>query len=1230
MRREELGGKVWKADKHEPIRKWKESGDMIKQVSGSRGFAAGVGVIALLGMISCTGADSDDAVTESPVTVPALASAAAGGGGKAGRQAYRPDEILVRFKSGTASVRAAAVHARLAAQVVHEYRVPSDLQLVRVPQSTTVEQAIAQYRRDPDVLYAEPNYVYELETVPNDPSFGQLWGMNNTGQLGGVVDADINAPEAWNITTGSSNVVIGLLDTGVDYNHQDLAENIFTNPGEIAGNGIDDDGDGWIDDVHGIDATAESGNPMDTNGHGTHVSGTIAARGDNGIGVAGVNWSAKIVTCKAFNPSGYLSDILQCMDYFLELKTRPNNPVDIVATNNSWGGGSFSQALYDAIGAHRQAGMLFVAAAGNDSSDTDLSPNYPSAYDHDNIIAVAALDQYNQLSYFSNYGAVTVDVGAPGEDVYSTLPGNSYGTLSGTSMATPHVTGLVGLLKAQGPGRNAHQIKNLILTGGTPSPATTGTTLSGRRLRADGSLSCVNQTLVNRFAPTGSSITVSTGTPVPLGLLSIICDAPTQGAQVVTVVETGATIPLVDASGGGQFVGTYTPVGPGTRTLAFPNGDAVSVTAVRNYDPAQIVPFEFPAITGTELSLECDDCVATLSLPFPIPFAGASPGLSTLYIGSNGILSFTAPIYDYYNSELPVPYYNTVVAPYWDDLYPAAGGSIRYAVLGEAPSRQLVIEYRDVPHISGSGAITFQVVFFEGSSNIRFNYADAQVGSEYYDYGASATIGVQVMPGIARQLSFNAPSLSNNMSLLWAMGAPRAAAGPDQVVLPSAAVTLDGTASQDLDGTVASYAWTQTAGTPVTLTGADTATPSFTAPAGSGTLTFQLQVTDNEGTTGTDSVNVIVNRTPVAAAGDDLTAPTDLLATLDGTGSFDPDGVITGYQWTQIQGAPVQIQNAGTPVATFVAPPTVGGLVFQLTVTDQYGFTSSDTVAVDVFLNLKPVANAGQDRIVRPGASVTFDGTASHDPDGSIVSYAWTVTSCFTAIGSCDVALSGADTATPHFQAPGSTSLISLQLKVTDNVGAVATDTVQISVFLQAPVAVITAATSCVQGGSTVTLDGRGSADADGTIVSYAWTQRSGPSVTLSGASTAVASFTAPTQGTLVFALAVTDSDGLTSAAQVTIPIAPRPVANAIASGAVVTQGATVTLDGSQSTGAVSYAWKQIAGATASLSDASAVSPSFVAPRPKGGNDVLTFELTVMDVCGITATDTVSLTVLRK
>jgi hypothetical protein len=569
--------------------------------------------------------------------------------------------------------------------------------------------------------------------------------------------------------------------------------------------------------------------------------------------------------------------------------------------------------------------------------------------------------------------------------------------------------------------------------------------------------------------------------------------------------------------------------------------------------------------------------------------------------------------------------------PLGDVLFTAsAGASVRFAVLGAAPDRQLVIEYRNVRHFLFNGTVTFQVVFFENSPDIRYNYADVVFGSPAFDNGASQTVGVQVMPGLAQQHSFNtAGAVTNNMSLVFSMGSPIAAAGANQVVLPLAQVQLDGSASSDPDGTIASFAWTQTAGTPVMLAGANTATPTFTAPEASGTLTFRLEVTDNEGNAGTDTVDVIINRPPVAVPNDDVRIGTNLVGTLDGTASSDPDGVVVGFQWAQVHGDPVVISNAGTAIATFLSPPTAQFLVFQLTVTDEHGFTDSDLVVVDVFLNLVPVAVAGQDRIVRPGSSVTLDGTDSNDPDGTIASFAWTAPVCFTTEGPCNVTLTGASTATPQFVAPSSAGIVVLSLTVTDDAGATATDLITVGVFLQAPNAVIGAATSCVQGGSTITLDATGSLDADGDIASFAWTQLAGPPVTLTGATSAIASFTGPSQGTLVFSLTITDNDGLVDTAEVTIPIDPAPVAQASASAQVVVAGATVTLDGSQSVDAASFFWRQTAGTTAILSNANAASPTFVARNPTAPFEVVTFELTVTDACGATSTDTVSIVVVR-
>jgi len=1204
---------------------------MSKQAGRGHWITASAGAIALFGLMSCAGLGGDDDETPGapspnppagtptdPTAVPPV--------GQVKALPYKTDTIIVRFKDGITHNRSAAVHAKYAGQVVREYRVPSNLQVIKVPPGMAVEQFIATYGRDADVRYAEPNYYYTLQTVPNDTRFGELWGMNNTGQLGGAVDADINAAEAWDITTGSSNVVIGSLDTGFDYNHPDLAANIFVNPGEIPGNGIDDDGDGYIDDVHGIDATTNSGDPFDVDGHGTHTTGTIAARGNNGAGVAGVNWSVKVVSCKAFNPSATLEDLLQCMDYFLMLKTRLVNPVDIVATNNSWGGGPFAQSLLDAIEAHNQAGMLFIAAAGNAGSNNDITPFYPATYGADNIISVLAMNRFDQRAVFSNFGALSVDVGAPGEDVLSTLPNNSYGLLSGTSMATPHVTGLVGLLKAQDPTRTARQIKNLILTGGVTSPGTIGNVLTGRRIRADNSLTCVNRTLANRVAPTSTSVLTGTGTVIPLAYLSITCDAATTTPQVVTIVETGETIPLLDPDGDGLFQGSFTPTSIGTTTLAFPNGDVVSVSAIGNYDPARVVPFEFPVIAGTPLpALSCDDCATSITTPFPIRFAGASPGLTTLNIGSNGILSFTTPITSFSNTPLPSTVATTIVAPFWDDLLPAAGGSVHFAVLGTAPARQLVIEYTNVPRFSDHVPVTFQVVFFEASPNIRFSYAD--VAS---DNGSSATVGVQVTDGVAQQFSFNTPSLSNGLSLLWTMGAPSASAGPDQVVLPGSHVTLDGSSSVDFDGTVVAFAWTQTSGTPVVLTGAATATPSFTAPTESGTLTFQLVVTDDQGNTGSDSVNVIVDRPPVAVTNADFRIGTSLTGTLDGTASFDPDGVVVGFHWTQLHGDPVVILNADTPIATFVSPATAQFLAFQLTVVDEHGFSGTAVSVVDVFLNLGPVAAAGADRIVRPGSTVTVSGADSRDPDGTIASFAWTATTCFTIAGPCTVALTGANTATPSFTAPTASGVAVLHLVVTDNAGATASDDMTVGFFLQAPTAVIATPATCARGGSTLTLDGSRSFDPDGGIVSFAWRQVSGPAVAVTGADGAVATFTAPTAGTAVFQLTVTDGDGLSDTEQVSITVDAPPVANATASAVAATTGTTVTLDGSTSLDGVSFFWRQTAGTTAVIANSSAATTSFVAARPPTPFELATFELTVTDACGATSTDSVTVVIVRN
>ena len=335
-----------------------------------------------------------------------------------------------------------------------------------------------------DVLAVEANQIYKLyEKVPNDSSFLELWGLKNSGQNLGKPGVDIGAASAWDETTGSRDVLVAVIDSGVDYNHPDLKDNIWTNPLESgldqqgrdkSSNGVDDDGNGLIDDWRGYDFFSSDNDPMDDNSHGTHVAGTVGASGDNQQGVVGVNWNVSIVPIKVFSASGATStDVLvKGIEYATSL--------GVFVSNNSWGGGEFSEAIYGAIRKADEKSILFVAAAGNESEDNDFGLHFPSNYDSPNIISVAAIDRKERVSVFSNFGANTVDVAAPGEDIYSTLPKGKYGIKSGTSMATPHVTGALALLKSRFPELNATEIRTKLLSSTVPSPTLVGKSIYGR------------------------------------------------------------------------------------------------------------------------------------------------------------------------------------------------------------------------------------------------------------------------------------------------------------------------------------------------------------------------------------------------------------------------------------------------------------------------------------------------------------------------------------------------------------------------------------------------------------------------------------------------------------------------------------------------------------------------------------------------------------------------------
>ena len=399
--------------------------------------------------------------------------------------------------------------------------------------------------------YVQPDYVKQALRDPTDQAYvdGTLWGLRNIGGQGGLAGADISARQAWDLTTGSTNVIVAVIDTGIRYTHHELAKQMWQNPNEIAGNGIDDDNNGLVDDIYGINAINMTGDPMDSQDHGTHVSGTIGAAANDGNPHVGVNWQVRLMGCKFLGPlGGTTADAITCIGYAL------TNRAAIM--NNSWGGGPYEDALFDAIAAARRAGVLFVAAAGNDASDNDTVPAYPAGYPLDNIISVAALDRADRLAVFSNYGATTVHLGAPGVEIFSSIStrNDAYAYFDGTSMAAPHVSGVAALIRALYPSSSLAEVRERILRTAVPVPALSGITITGARVNAYKALVA---------APTGQ-LAMSVLPPEGSALLG--------GTNVSIFIEVTDTFSVTNATVTGNVVGG--------ASLAFNNtGTAPDVTA---------------------------------------------------------------------------------------------------------------------------------------------------------------------------------------------------------------------------------------------------------------------------------------------------------------------------------------------------------------------------------------------------------------------------------------------------------------------------------------------------------------------------------------------------------------------------------------------------------------------------------------------------------------------------
>jgi thermitase len=422
-----------------------------------------------------------------PFGMAALAVMIASAGGSESAKAFTPSvqprqpehvpgEILVQLRSG--GLRSQAIVTQTLRQAlggvsirsIQGLATDSQVQKIVLTRDEDMTRALGALKQNDAVRVAEPNWVIRaLESgVPNDPEFGKLWGLRNQGQADaagqvGTAGSDVNLLPLWQRGfTGSKNVVVAVIDTGIDWTHPDLVDNLYTNAGEVAGNGKDDDGNGFIDDIHGWNFNANTASSSDDHDHGTHCAGTIGAMGNNSQGVAGVNWNVTLMPVKFLSATGSGSSegAINSINYARQMKAN--------IMSNSWGGGGFSQIMQDSITAARDQGILFVAAAGNDAADNDALASYPASYPVDNVLSVAASDNQDKIANFSNYGKSKVHVAAPGVRILSTTKGGKYAAFSGTSMATPHVAGIAALLMSADSTLRYSDLKERLIRTSTP------------------------------------------------------------------------------------------------------------------------------------------------------------------------------------------------------------------------------------------------------------------------------------------------------------------------------------------------------------------------------------------------------------------------------------------------------------------------------------------------------------------------------------------------------------------------------------------------------------------------------------------------------------------------------------------------------------------------------------------------------------------------------------------
>ncbi|MGG7564541.1 S8 family serine peptidase [Rhodovulum sp. DZ06] len=603
--------------------------------------------------------------------------------------------------------------------------------------------------------------IHAADLVPSDARFDELWGLDNTGQTGGTADADIDAPEAWDSRTGAG-VLVAVIDTGVDYTHSDLDGNMWVNTGEIAGNGRDDDGNGFVDDVYGYDFAYDDGDPMDVQSHGTHVAGTIAAEAD-GSGVVGVAYNARIMALKFLNDSGSgsTSDAIRAVEYAALMGAQ--------VANNSWGGGGYDQSLADAIELAGQSGLVFVAAAGNDGTNNDSSPHYPSNYTASNVISVASTDHDDQRSSFSNYGATTVDVAAPGSDILSSVPGGGYSSFSGTSMATPHVSGIVALMLEEDPTLTPAQIRERLIATSDPVAALAGVSVSGGRVNAAAALQPpANGTISGVVWEDADGDGIRDAGETALDGVRVFFDSNMNGVHDVLETET-----WTDADG----VYRFEEVTPGLYRVAqdVPPGYVQTAPllteaySVSDSDDAGGPVYDWVEVSwfGTSHALS-DDTEFTLALPADFGFEFFGQAQTHVRITDNGLMSFdtaadTFALADYMNAPLGSPdTLRALISPLWDDFV-SYSSDPRIYTWHDVANDRVIIQWDDIQRYYNDGSATFQAIL-EGDGDIVFQY-------KMVDGNISPTIGIESPDGAtAIELAYDTTYARDGLAVRFTPG----------------------------------------------------------------------------------------------------------------------------------------------------------------------------------------------------------------------------------------------------------------------------------------------------------------------------------------------------------------------------------------------------------------------------------------------------------------------------